>query len=91
MKLAKFKFVCLPIGLALSGCSADDHSPTTDILGSYFPAWIICLVLGLALTLITRQILIGLKLNPHLRPAPLVYISMLVFFTLTLWLLFFRN
>jgi hypothetical protein len=77
--------------LALSGCSANDHSPTVDILGSYFPAWIICLVLGLALTLITRQILIGLKVNTHLFPAPLVYISMLVTFTLALWLSFFRN
>jgi len=93
MQSAKFKFVCLFFGLALmlTGCGADDHSPTVDILGSYFPAWIICIVLGLALTLITRQILVGFKLNTHLHPAPLVYICMLVFFTLTLWLLFFQN
>jgi hypothetical protein len=91
MKSAKSKFFCVPIVLALSGCSSDDHSPTVDILGSYFPAWIICIVLGLALTLIARQILIGLKVNSHLRPAPLVYISMLVCFTLALWLSFFRN
>jgi hypothetical protein len=87
MKSAKFIF----IGLMLSGCGVNDHSPTVDIVGSYFPAWIICIVLGLALTLITRQVLIGLKLNTHLRPAPLVYVSMLVFFTLTLWLAFFKN
>ncbi|HEX4122709.1 MAG TPA: YtcA family lipoprotein [Verrucomicrobiae bacterium] len=91
MKSPKFKLICPLIGLALTGCSADDHSPTVDILGSYFPAWIICIVLGLALTLITRQVLIGFKVNTHLHPAPLVYISMLVFFTLTLWLSFFRN
>jgi hypothetical protein len=88
MKFAKF---ILPIALMLTGCGANDHSPTIDILGSYFPAWIICIVLGLALTLITRQILVGFKLNTHLHPAPLVYISMLVFFTLTLWLAFFQN
>jgi hypothetical protein len=75
----------------LGGCSSDGHSPTVDILGSYFPAWIICIVLGLALTLIARQILIGLKLNTHLHPAPLVYAAMLVVFTLALWLSFFRN
>jgi hypothetical protein len=91
MQSAKSKFICLAMGLALSGCSVDDHSPTVDILGSYFPAWIICIVLGLALTLIARQILIGLKVNTHLYPAPLVYISMLVCFTLALWLSFFRN
>ena len=93
MKSAKFKLIALPAALVLmlTGCGADDHSPTVDILGSYFPAWIICIVLGLALTLITRQILIGFKINTHLHPAPLVYISMLVFFTLSLWLLFFQN
>ena len=91
MQATKFKFFYLPMGLMFSGCSSNDHSPTVDILGSYFPAWIICLVLGLALTLITRQILIGFKVNTHLYPAPLVYVSMLVSFTLILWLSFFRN
>jgi hypothetical protein len=91
MQSVKSKFICLAMGLASSSCSADDHSPTVDILGSYFPAWIICVVLGLALTLIVRQILIGSKLNTHLYPAPLVYISMLVCFTLALWLSLFRN
>lgn len=91
MKPKIFKLIGLALPLMLSGCGADDHSPTLDILGSYFPAWIICIVLGLALTLITRQILIGCKLNTHLYPAPLVYICMLVFFTLTLWLAFFQN
>jgi hypothetical protein len=91
MQPAKLKFICLSTGLTLSGCSTNDHSPTVDILGSYFPAWIICIVLGLALTLIARQILIGLKVNTHLRPAPLVYVSMLVSSTLALWLSFFRN
>jgi hypothetical protein len=91
MQFTKFKFICLLAVLLLTGCGADDHSPTVDILGSYFPAWIICIVLGLALTLIARQILIGFKVNVHLHPAPLVYISMLVFFTLLLWLAFFQN
>ena len=91
MKSAKYIFIGLAAALGLTGCGADDHSPTVDILGSYFPAWIVCIVLGLALTLIARQLFIGLKLNIHLRPAPLVYICLLVFFTLILWLAFFQN
>jgi len=90
MKSAKF-ILFVSLGLMLAGCVPDYHSPTVDILGSYFPAWIICIVLGLALTLIARQVLIGFKLNTHLHPAPLVYVCMLVFFTLTLWLVFFKN
>ena len=91
MKFLKFVFIGLPIALMLPGCGVNGNSPTVDILGSYFPAWIVCIVLGLALTLITRQILIGLKLNTHLHPAPLVYVCMLVFFTMTLWLAFFLD
>src|SRR6266481_8985241 len=33
------------------------RSPTIDILGSYFPAWMICIVSGLTLTLISRWII----------------------------------
>ena len=32
------------------------RSPTIDILGSYFPAWMICIVSGLTLTLVSRWI-----------------------------------
>lgn len=91
MKFTRFIFIGLPIWLLLSGCGVGDHSPTVDILGSYFPAWIICIVLGLFLTLITREVLIGLKINIHLHPAPVVYICMLLVFTFSLWLAFFFN
>ena len=69
----------------------DAHSPTVDVLGSYFPAWMVCIVIGLGLTLIARQLFIGFKLDTHLRPAPLVYLSLLIFFTLAVWLMFFKN
>ena len=77
--------------LLLTGCQMDAHSPTVDVLGSYFPAWMVCIVIGLGLTLITRQLFIGFKLDTHLRPAPLVYLSLLILFTLAVWLMFFKN
>lgn len=77
--------------LLLAGCGADYHSPTVDVLGSYFPAWMICIIAGLALTIITRQLLIGFKLNTYLRFAALVYPCLMVAFTLAVWLLFFQN
>jgi hypothetical protein len=67
------------------------HSPTLDVLGSYFPAWMACIILGLALTLITRQVLIGFKLNAYLRLAPLVYVGMLISWTLVVWLICYKN
>ena len=74
----------------LTGCHST-HSPVVDLLGSYFPAWIICIVIGLVLTVIARQVLIGFRLDDHLRPGPVVYLSLMVCFTLAVWLIFFKN
>lgn len=76
--------------LALAGCRSS-HSPTVDVLGSYFPAWIICILAGLLLTVAAQQLFLGLKVAGHLRPAPLIYLCLLVCFTLAVWLAFFKN
>ena len=91
MQSLKIPFTALTCGLLLTGCQLQPHSPTVDVLGSYFPAWIVCVVLGLALTLVVRQILIGLKLADHLVPAPLIYVCMVIVFTLAVWLALFQN
>jgi hypothetical protein len=91
MNSLRFYLIFLPGNLLLAGCRTDAHSPTVDILGSYFPAWIICIVIGFALTLIARQLFVGFKVDMHLRPAPLVYLCLTVLFTLAVWLLFFQN
>jgi hypothetical protein len=67
------------------------HSPTVDVLGSYFPAWMVCLILGLVFTSVARQILIGLKLNAQLRPAGLVYPCMMILWTMAVWLICFKS
>ena len=87
MKALRLSLTILP-PLLLAGCA---HSPTLDVLGSYFPAWMVCIVLGLVLTVITRQLLFGLKLNVHLRLAGVVYVCMTVLWTLAVWLLCFKN
>ena len=78
--------------LLSGGCrSVGAHSPTLDVLGSYFPAWMVCILLGLLLTIVARQILIAMKLHVHLRPAGLVYLCMTIFWTLAVWLACFKN
>ena len=67
------------------------HSPTVDILGSYFPAWMICIVIGLTLTLVTNWIVQVCKLKPYLGPAPLIYSSLMIIFTFATWILFYKN
>jgi hypothetical protein len=67
------------------------HSLTVDILGSYFPAWMICIVSGLTLTLIAHWIVQLCNLRPYLGPAPLIYSCLTVIFTFATWILLYQN
>ncbi len=92
MKAFRLRSAVLPVVLLPAGCRAGGaHSPTVDVFGSYFPAWMVCILLGLVLTVVARQVLIALKLNGHLRAAPLVYLCMMILWTLATWLVFFKN
>lgn len=52
----------------VAGC---DGAPSRNILGSYFPSWMVCALAGIALALVARAVL---KLTGLLEelPAPLV-------------------
>jgi len=63
------------------------RAPSFDILGSFFPAWLVCLVLGLALTILVRWILSRVRIV--LAVPILSYPSLTALFTLALWLMFF--
>ncbi|HUD48802.1 MAG TPA: YtcA family lipoprotein [Candidatus Baltobacteraceae bacterium] len=71
--------------------ATDAHSPSLDVFGSYFPAWMPCIVSGLVLTIIVRLLLIGFGISAYLRPKALVYPCMMILFTLAVWLVFFKN
>src|SRR5437667_12031534 len=68
-----------------------DRSPTIDILGSYFPAWMICIVSGLTLTLISRWIIRTFHLEPYASPAPLIYSCLTLIYTFVTWIIFYQN
>jgi YtcA-like protein len=67
------------------------RSPTIDILGSYFPAWMICIVSGLTLTLITRWIIQAYHLEAYASPAPLIYTCLTIIYTFVTWIIFYQN
>ena len=81
-------FLLLPAILLASGCA---YSPTVDVVGSYFPAWMLCIIVGLVSTLIVRLLLIGFGIYSHLRLKPLVFSCMAISFTFVVWLAFFKN
>ena len=69
----------------LTGCG---RAPSFDILGSFFPAWLACLALGLLLTVMARWLLLRLKIV--LALPILTYPSLTALFTFALWLIFFQ-
>jgi hypothetical protein len=64
------------------------RAPSFDIVGSFFPAWLVCFVAALVLTVAARWLL--LRLRVALALPVLTYPCLTVVFTLTLWLIFFR-
>ena len=72
--------------LLLAGCS---RAPSFNLLGSFFPAWILCGVIGILLAVAVRLFFVRIKLEQQLTPLILVYPCLAAFFTFTLWLLFF--
>lgn len=69
----------------LAGCS---RAPSVDILGSFFPAWLLCLTIGILLAGLLRWILSWFHTN--LAIPVLAYPSLAVLLTLVMWLMFFR-
>ena len=67
------------------------HSLTVDVLGSYFPAWMVCILSGLALTFVAHWIVQVCNLKPYVGPAPLIYSCLMIIFTFATWILVYQN
>jgi hypothetical protein len=72
--------------LAPTGCS---RAPSFNILGSFFPAWILCGVVGIVLTVVVRILFVRANFEKELSPLVLVYPCLAAFFTFSIWLLVF--
>lgn len=71
----------------LTGC---ERAPAINVLGSFFPVWIVCIVAGAGLTAVVRLLLRRAAKDRALGPGPVIYPSMAALFAFLLWLLFFR-
>ena len=72
----------------LFGC---ERVPSVDVLGAYFPSWMLCILVGVALTLVVRRALAGAGLEPWIGPRGLMYPALALALALATWLLFFRG
>jgi hypothetical protein len=71
--------------LLLAGCG---RAPSFNVAGSLFPAWLLCLIVAMLLTVLARWI--SLRLEVALAPPILIYPSLTAAFAFALWLIFFR-
>lgn len=74
--------------LAASGCSG--LPPIFNVLGSYFPSWLVCLAISIGLTCLVHLWVTTKQLADELWPLSIVYSALLCLFSCTLWLVFFE-
>ena len=81
-----------PISVApaimIAGCGV---SPSVNVLGSFFPAWLISMIVGVILTVVVRRVLVAIDVGADLRPEALVYPCLVGLLTLATWLVVFGS
>jgi hypothetical protein len=70
--------------LFLTGCSS---APSRNILGSYFPSWMICALIGMVATVALRALLAKTGVDAALPMPIVVYLAFATAFSLAIWLL----
>ena len=65
--------------------------PQINVIGSFFPSWMLCAAIGIVAALLGRWLFIRTGLDPYVGPPALVYSSLGILVTLVLWVTFFRG
>ena len=84
---AFFRSVLMLPALVLTvGCA---RNPNVEIVGSYFPGWMVSLALGVALTALVHLLLRRNGLLHSVGHPAIIHPALVVLFTCLLWLCFF--
>ncbi len=78
------------ITVACLFCTGCGTAPSVDIIGSFFPVWMICLTAAVVLTFVVHSLLVRFRLETEVGPVALFYPSVVILLTSLLWLIFFR-
>lgn len=74
------------IATAIAGCR---RAPTFNILGSFFPSWLICLFAGIVLAFSANRIFVRFAVDKEILWPVAVYPCLAFLFACLLWLIFF--
>jgi hypothetical protein len=70
----------------IAGCR---RAPTFNILGSFFPSWLICLFVGITLSVIANRIFARFAIEKEILWPIVVYPCIALLFACILWLIVF--
>jgi hypothetical protein len=74
------------LAFALTGCA---RSPSFNVLGSYFPGWIACMVASILVTALVRFVLNRLQWERQVPALPLFYFAIALLIACLIWLIAF--
>ena len=77
------RFILGSLPLLASACSA---APSQDILGSFFPSWMLCGVIGILAAVLLRQALVFAGIDQHVFLPLLTYVAVGGAVTMLVWL-----
>ena len=65
--------------------------PQINVVGSFFPSWMLCAAIGIVVAVLARVLFVRAGVDPYLVPRALVYPSLALLVTLVLWVTLFRG
>ena len=65
--------------------------PQVNIIGSFFPSWMLCALIGIVVALVARRLFVRVGIDAYVGPPALIYASLALLITLVLWGWVFRG
>ena len=82
----RFFLLALSSMLLLGSCS---RAPSVSVLGSFFPAWMVCCLVGIALAVVTYLAFQRWQLHSAIPVSVITYPCLAVLYTFCIWLIFY--
>lgn len=76
------------IALLCGGCG---YAPNVPLFGAFFPAWMLCALIGIGFALIVRTLSVVTGLASRVAIPAVAYVLLAVLFGAAWWIFFFRG
>lgn len=80
--------VAVLAGTLMTGCA---DSPFINVLGAYFPGWLVCITAGVLLTIVFHLMMERSNHGRWFGPPAVVYPALVTLLALVVWLIFFQR